>query len=175
MAVAGFALHQLRYLISPPAASEAAEHAYIPFASGLVVLMFALAAGELALRLAGARDDGTGEAAPPAFWVAWLASSAGLAAIFTAQELAEGVLSGAGAAFPLAGGGLWALPLALGLGALVAVLLRLAGVAVSAAVRRRPRRAPWPAIASRPRRRPAPPTGSLLGRHLASRAPPLPS
>jgi hypothetical protein len=175
MAVAAFAVHELRYLIAPPAASEAAEHAYIPFASGLVVLLFALAAGELALRVAGARDEGMGEAAPRAFWVAWLASSAGLAAIFTGQELAEAVLSGGPVVFPLAGGGLWALPLALALGALVALFLRLAGVAVSAALRRRTGRAPRPGVVAKPHWRPAPPIGSVLARHLAGRAPPLAS
>jgi hypothetical protein len=175
MAVAAFALHQLRYLLAPPGASEAADHAYIPFASGLVVLLFALAAGELALRVAGARDEGRGEAEPRSFQVAWLVSSAGLLAIFVGQELAEALLAGGPLVSPLAGGGLWALPLALALGALVALVLRLAGVAVSAAVRRRTARASRPGTVARPRWRPARPSGSVLARHLAGRAPPLAS
>src|SRR3954462_6616828 len=80
MAAAAFALHQLRYLLAPADESEAADHAYLPFASGLVVLLFALAAGELALRVAVARDDGRSEAAPRAFPVAWLLARGGAGA-----------------------------------------------------------------------------------------------
>src|SRR3954447_16665099 len=154
MAAAAFAGHQLRYLLAPADASEAADHAYLPFASGLVVLLFALAAGELALRVAVARADGRSEAEPRAFPVTWLVASAGLVAIFTGQELAETLLSGGPLVDPLAGGGLEALPLALALGALVALALRLAGVAVSAAVRRRTRRSPPPGLGAPPASRP---------------------
>src|SRR4051794_6394938 len=175
MAAAAFALHQLRYLVAPAAGSEPSEHAYIPVAAGVVVLLFALAAGELALRVAGARDDGTGETEPRAFWAVWLVSSAGLVAIFAGQELAEAVLAGGPVVDPLAGGGLWALPLALALGGLVALALRLAGVAVLGAVRPRTRRRPRPGTVTRPRWRPARPAASVLARNLAGRAPPLAS
>jgi hypothetical protein len=175
MAAAAFALHQLRYLVAPVAGSEPSEHAYIPIAAGVVVLLFAVAAGELALRVAGARDDGTAEAEPRAFWVVWLVSSVGLTAIFAGQELAEALLAGGPVLDPLAGGGLWVLPLALVLGGLVALALRLAGVAVLGAVRRQARRRGRPGAVPRPRWRPAGPAASVLARNLAGRAPPLTS
>jgi hypothetical protein len=174
MAVAAFTLHQLRYLLAPADAAERAEHAYIPFIAMLVVLLFALAAGQLALRLAVAREDGDGEAEPRPFWVAWLTSAVALVAIFAGQELLEALLSGGAPADPLAGGGLWALPLALLLGFLVAVALRWAGTVVRAAVRRARRRT-RPGPAPRPVWRPKPPAGSVLARYLAGRGPPLPS
>src|SRR4051812_49857154 len=110
MAVAAFALHQLRYLLAPADAGELSDHAYIPFAATVVVLLFAVAAGELALRVAGARDDGTAEAEPRAFWAVWVVSSAGLTGIFAGQELAEAVLAGGPGGGPVARGGAWGVP-----------------------------------------------------------------
>jgi hypothetical protein len=170
LAVAAFALHQLRYLLAPAEGAE--PHGYMPFAATLVVVLFAIAAGELALRVAGARDDGAAEAEPRAFWIVWLASSVGLIAIFAVQELTEAALAGGPLGDPLAGGGLLAVPLALVLGALVALALRWAGEAVLEAVRRRPRRRPRPGSAARPVWRPMCPVASVLGRNLAGRAPP---
>src|ERR687888_928259 len=93
MAVAAFALHQLRYLLAPADAAERVEHGYIPLAATLAVLLFAVAAGELAFRVARARDDGAAEAEPRPFPLTWLVASAGLLAIFAAQELTESLLS----------------------------------------------------------------------------------
>jgi hypothetical protein len=170
MAVAAFALHQLRYLLAP--AGDTEPHAYIPIAATLVVILFAIAAGELALRVAGARDDGAAEAAPRALWITWLVSSAGLIAIFAVQELIEAALAGGPVADPLAGDGLLAVPLALVLGFVVALALRWAGEAVLGAVRLRRRRPPRPGPAARPVWRPVRPIASVLGRNLAGRAPP---
>ena len=175
MVVAAFTLHQLRYLLAPADAAEQADHAYIPFIAMLVVLLFALAAGQLALRVAVARDDGAGEAEPRRFWVAWLTSAVLLVGVFVGQELLEAVLAGGAPENPLAAGGLWALPLALVLGLLVAVLLRWAGAAVRAAVRPVRRRHSRPGAVLRPLWRPAAPAGSVLARNLAGRAPPLSS
>ncbi len=175
MAAAAFALHQLRYLLAPAGGSESSEHAYIPIAATVVVLLFAVAAGELALRVAGARDEGTAEAEPRAPWAVWLVAAAGLLAIFTGQELIENVLAGGPVVDPLAGGGIWAVPLALMLGGLVALALRLAGVAVLGAVRRRSARSPRPGAVAPPRRRASSPAASVIARYLAGRAPPLTS
>jgi hypothetical protein len=175
MAAAALALHQLRYLLAPAEAAERAEHAYVPFAAMLIVLLFALAAGQLSLRVAIARDEGKGEAEPRAFRVVWLTSSAGLVAIFGGQELLEAVLAGGSAGDPLSGGNFVALPLACVLGALVALALRWAGGAVRAAIRRLEARSPRPRPVLRPVWRPGRPPASVLARNLAGRAPPLPS
>jgi hypothetical protein len=175
IAVAAFVLHQLRYTLAPADGAAHAEHAYIPFAATLVVLLLALAAGQLALRVARARDDGTGEADGRAFRATWLMSSLGLVAIYAGQELLEARFAGAPAEDPLSGGGRWALPLALVLGALVALALRWAGGAVRAAVRRAGTRSPRPGPVIRPVWRPATPASSVLARHLAGRAPPAAS
>jgi prepilin signal peptidase PulO-like enzyme (type II secretory pathway) len=178
MAVAAFALHQLRYVLAPaePAGGlDRPDHAYLPFAATIAALLFAVAAGQLALRLARARDDGAGESVPPSFWLAWLAASAGLVAIFVVQELLESLLGGGAMENPLAGGGLWAVPLAMALAALVALGLRWAGEAVRAAVRQVRRRRLLPGPLSRPVWRPSGPRASVLARHLAGRAPPLAS
>ena len=175
MAVAAFVLHELRYLLAPAKGSEASEHGYIPLAAMLVVFLFALAAGDLAIRVAHARDDGTGEAEARPLPLVWLAASMGLVAIFAVQELTEATLAGAPVALPFAGGGLWALPLALSLGLVVAAGLRWASGAVLAAVRRRRPPRPRPHAPGRPPWRPLLPAGSLLGLNLAGRAPPLTS
>ncbi len=175
LAVAALALHQLRYLLAPADGVEQADHAYIPFAATGVVLLFGLAAGQLALRVAGARDDGEGEAAPRGFALAWLASTIGLVLVFIGQELLESALAGGPVHDPLSGGGLLALPLALVLGALVACALRWAGGVVRAAIRRARRRRVRPGPASPPVWRSARQAASVLARHLAGRAPPATS
>src|SRR3954447_25111516 len=167
MAAAAFAGHQLRYLLAPADASEAADHAYLPFASGLVVLLFALAAGELALRVAVARADGRSEAEPRGLPLTWLVASAGLVAIFAGQELVESLLSGGPLVDPLAGGGLSVLPLAVALRGLVPLALRLAGVAVLGAVRRRSRRSRRAGAVPRPPWRAGRPLACVLARNLA--------
>jgi hypothetical protein len=174
-AAAALTLHQLRYLLAPDGHVYAAEHAYIPFAVMLAMFLTALAGAELGVRVAQARDDGTGEGEPRPLWQAWLATAAALVAIFVGQELLEALLAGAPAQDPLAGGGLWALPLALVLAGLVALALHLAGVAVRAAARRRSGHRPRPAPALRLTWRPGRAPASVLARNLAGRAPPLTS
>jgi hypothetical protein len=175
MAVAAFALHQLRYLLAPGGTVDQSEHAYVPLVAGAVVLLFAFAAGELAHGVARARDDGAAEGEPPPFRITWLVASGGLLAIFTAQELTEVLLAGGALVDPFAAGGLWALPLSLVLGALVALALSWAGRAVLAAARRHLRRRRRSLAVPRPAWRPPRPASSVLARHLAGRAPPLTS
>jgi hypothetical protein len=171
MAAAAFALHQLRYVLAPAGEGGSADHAYVPFAAAVIVMLIALAAGELAMRVAGARDDGTAEADPRSTWAVWLVASAGLVAIFVGQELIESLLGSGHVTDPLAGGGLSVLPLALALGGFVALALRLAGVAVRAAVRRTSRRRQRAGTVLRPRWRATHPAASVLARKLAGRAP----
>jgi hypothetical protein len=174
MAVAALALHQLRYAIGygldSPEAS--AGHGYLSLLGALAVGLLALAALQLlALATRPARHPGRGG---PSFRAAWAAAAAALLAIFVAQELLEGVLAGGqGAAGLLAHAGWSAVPLAIALGAVVALALRGAERVLAGAGERIPalRR---PAIrALRPWLRLIPPRASLLSRHLASRAPPL--
>jgi len=175
MALAAFLLHELRYVLAPAGAEEGSEHAYIPFAATVVALLVAIAAGQLALRVARARDDGAGESEPGTFGLVWLGASTGLLVVYAGQELLEAVLAGAPPHDPLAGGGLWALPLALVLGGLAAAALRWACRVVVAAARAASKGRRRPGAVQRPLWRPVRPVASLLGRHLAGRAPPLPS
>jgi hypothetical protein len=179
---AALCLHELRFLggygrHADEALSEQG-HAYLPFAGALAAGMLALAAGRLARALLRARRSGAAEAEPPPLLVAWAGASAALLVIYGSQELLEGVLSAGhpeGIAGVLGHGGWVAAPLAVGLGALVALLLRGAGAALAAAARTA-RRGPLPRAplrASRPRPRAVGPRSPVLARKLAGRAPPL--
>lgn len=183
MAVAALALHELRYLIAYDSgaghALEQQGHAYLSVAGAVVGVLLALAAGQLVARLARAWRAGSDEGAPRSFALAWAAASAGMTLIYAAQELLEGLLCDGhpgGPAGVFGHGGLWALPLALVLGALVVLALRGARAAVRAAAAHSPR-----VRASRGRATPAPrrellavrSRASVLARHLAGRAPPL--
>ena len=178
--VAALCLHELRFLAGygrhADEALSAQGHAYLPFAGALAAGLLALAAGRLARGLLRARRTGAAEAEPPRFRVAWAGASSCLLAIYVSQELLEGVLSAGhpeGIAGVLGNGGWVAVPLAVLLGALVALLLRGAGAVVAAAARSA-RRARLPRArlhAPRLRPRAAAPRSPVLAR----RAPPLAS
>jgi hypothetical protein len=181
---AALVLHQLRFLVGYGGHADDAlsqqGHAYLPLAGVLVVALLALAAGRLARSWRRARRTGAEEGEPPSLPSSCLASSATLLAIYVAQELLEGALSTGhpeGLAGVLGHGGWIAAPLAFGLGVLVALLLRGAGVVVAAAARRRaPARLSRATMqVPRPRARAFAPAGSVLARNLAGRAPPLAS
>jgi hypothetical protein len=177
MALAALLLHQLRYLIGshPEQALGRDTHAYIPVAGVLVGLLLAIAAGQLVAHVARARRGESAEPPQSRFVPAWAAAAAGLLATYAVQELLEGALAGGHLGGLVGHGGAWALPLALALGALVALACRGAAAAVRAAGRRAPREAPSrtarrvlkPAPRILRRRRP------VLARNLAGRAPPL--
>jgi hypothetical protein len=183
IAAGALGLHQLRYLAG--SGSESAQglsdqgHAYLPVAGFVVAALLALASGQLLVVLGRARRTGGADRTRRSPLAAtWLAATAALLAIYGAQELLEGLVAGghAGGVATLVGDGGWtAFPLALALGGVVALALRGASAAVAAAARSRAR-GPLP----RPRRstrrrteRALPPAASVLGRHLAGRAPPL--
>jgi hypothetical protein len=183
VAVAVLVLHELRYVIGyGDLAGEALAsqgHGYLPGASVGVLLLLALGVGQLLLAFRRALRSGTAGPAPP-FGLLWLASICALLAVYCCQELLEGLLSTghpSGFAALAADGGWSALPLAVGLGLLVALALR--GVAAAEALvarRARPRRGGVRAPrVSLPRPDADRPLLSVLARKLASRAPPGPA
>jgi hypothetical protein len=179
MAPAALVLHELRYLIGPHPQQELGRdaHAYIPLAGALVSLLLAIAAGQLVARLARARRDGSAGPSPGGFAPAWAVATAGLLGTYAVQELLEGALAGGHLGGLLGPGAAWVVPLALVLGALVALACRGAYAAVRALARRSGRTPP-----SRGRSRVLRPAGrvvvlreAVLARNLAGRAPPLAS
>jgi hypothetical protein len=181
IAASALALHELRYLAGygDRAGQAIAEqgHSYLPAAGALVALALALAGVQLAGVLSGALRGSTDERRAP-FPLVWALASAALLAIYAGQEITEGLLAAghpAGLDALAANGGLVAVPLAAGLGLLVALGLRGARAAIAAVSERRPAAMP------RPRRSVAlahPAPGPLLApfspiaRNLAGRAPP---
>jgi hypothetical protein len=182
IAVAVLVLHELRYLIGY--GGDAAEalslqgHGYLPSAGVAVALLLALGMGQLLVSFRRALDSATASPAPP-FGLLWLASFSALLTVYCGQELLEGVLSAGhpnGLAALAAEQGWSVVPLAVALGALVALTLRGAAAAearVAAHARRRralPRRAPR----TQPRRPDAEQVPvPVLAVKLAGRAPPL--
>lgn len=182
LAVGAFALHQLRYALGYGDAAmqtlAAHGHGYLAFVTPLIALVVALAAGRFLAALARAGRTGRAGGRSGRFARVWLAASSVLFATYAGQELLEGALSAGhpgGIAAVVGGGGWWALPLAVVIGLLVALLMRGADACLALAARRR--------VGSRPRqpvsiRRPAPaelPVPRVPARHLAGRAPPLAS
>jgi hypothetical protein len=122
LAVGAFALHQLRYLIADGGASAAAGHRYM--ADLLPALSVLVLAAILATLLRG--TEGASPArAPLARRIAIFAGA--LLAIYLGQELLEGLMAGGHSASitALLGSGGWvALPLAVAIGALAALVTR---------------------------------------------------
>jgi hypothetical protein len=180
---AALGVHEARYLIAYGGQSgdELARqgHAYMPFATALVVALLALAAVQLLAAVTRAREGGAGTSTRPAAWKLWLWASAALLGVYVGQELLEGLVAAGhadGLAAVFGNGGWVCAPLALAFGALVAVGLGGAELAVCAAARRavarRPQRA---AAARRPRVIDVARTSSPLAARLAGRAPPQPA
>jgi hypothetical protein len=179
LAAGALAVHELRYVLAFGAGADHAlagdGHAYLSVVHPVVALLAGTALAQL-VRLC-ARGGGDERRHHVTFTRAWIAASAGMAAIYAAQELAEGQLAAGhmgGLAALSANGGWLAAPAALAIGALVALFLR---EAPRAARRARAVAAPLIAVACAPARalavaspqrlRPA-----VLARHLAGRAPP---
>jgi hypothetical protein len=143
----------------------------VPLVLAMVVVGIVLFGVEMR-RAASAASAGA-PARPWSFARSWLVGYAALCAIYTAQELSEGLLSSehpAGFTGLLANGGWIAFLLALGVAALIALLLRGAAAVLARGSRseRLParRRPVWvPTDFMLPRARP-------VGRHLAPRGPP---
>ena len=183
MPAAVLTVHQLRYQLAygDHADSQLAAqgHAYLGTLTPLVAMLLAIAAGVFIAALARARREGeAGERGLP-FLLVWLLAAGALLGIYALQEFAEGMfVSGHPAGLPGVFGndGLWAMPLSVVFGAVVAVALRVAEVAKRWAAGlgrdeatptpRRPRRALRPAPVFAPKLAPL----ALAG---AGRAPPL--
>jgi hypothetical protein len=174
------AVHELRYLLAFGAGSGRAlahdGHAYLSAINPLVALLVAGVLAQL-MRL-GARGAHAGARPATTFRRSWVQASAALLVVYAVQELVEGQLAAghpAGLAALDGNGGLLAVPVALVIGAIVALFLR---EAPGAAGRVRPGVAPRCIIVTPARDVPAPaapahPRMPLLARHLAGRAPPL--
>jgi hypothetical protein len=178
LALGAFALHQLRYLIAgAPSAGELGEPGHGYMADLLAPLAVLFLAAALATLIRGT------EVAPPvraplARRIAVFAAA--LFAIYAGQESLEGILAAGhsfGVATLLADGAWIALPLALGIGALAAVVARaLEGIeraiAVVHAQRARLRRPPAVRGRARPARTPVL-AAAPLAFGLARRPPPF--
>ncbi len=148
LAVGAFGLHQLRYLIAASRATEG--HRYM---SDLLPAIAVLVLAALLATLIRGTEGAAPDRVPLARRVVVFAGA--LLAIFVAQELVEGLLAAghpAGPAAVLGGGGWIALPLALLIGSLSALLVQaLEGVERAIAVfhAERPRRSRAPAVRGR--------------------------
>src|SRR3954452_13149325 len=123
LAVGAFALHQLRYLIAFGGPSAAEGHRYM--ADLLPPLSVLVLAVILATLLRGT-EGASSARAPLSRRTAVFAGA--LLAIYVGQELLEGFMAAGHSAnlvAPFAGGGWVALPLALAIGSLAALLVRL--------------------------------------------------
>jgi hypothetical protein len=176
-------VHQLRYQLAFGAHTDARlasqGHDYLGALTPLAAMLVAIAAGLFIAGLARARRDGEAAERGRPFAFLWLLAAAALLGIYCAQELAEGMIF-AGHPGGLHGvfgdGGLWAVPLSLALGAIVALALRVAdaaqrwvaslAAAEPAPPAGRPPRAPRPAPVFMPALAP-------LALAAAGRAPPL--
>ena len=139
-------VHELRYALAygeeADAALAAQGHGYVDSLAPWLVLLLGLAVGRFLVRVARA---GAGQRRRPgggaAFGGLWAVTSLCLYAIFVVQELLEGLFSSGhpgGTAAVFAHGGWWAMVAAVGLGGVVAALLRLAEAVVELAARLAP-------------------------------------
>lgn len=185
LAVAALGLHQLRYLLAFGDGSESAlareGHAYLTLLIVPVLgLAIAVVLAQALIRVAGGGPAGATAGAVRLRRV-WPAASAGLLCIYAAQELLEGALATghpAGVAGLVAGGGWVAVPLAIALGALVALTLRISraldGPRRVCGLRLRLTKAPQPAPGWVPVAYDQHgPLGRELAEHLAGRGPPV--
>ena len=172
---AAIGVHQLRYLIGHGGASgEALAHEGHAYLSAVLPGAGALLLAALAqLVLAARAGTGCGASHPRSLLRAWIGAAGALLAIYVGQELVEGMLFAGhpGGLEAVAGHFGWlALPLSLGLGLCVALLLRGAAAILAASARAHPPRRQRTA-----RKRPFSvdrPADGVMARHLAGRAPP---
>jgi hypothetical protein len=185
IAIGALGVHDLRYLLAyhGHAGEELAMqgHAYLRFATPLIAGLLVLAAAAFATRLMRAYSTGHGdEPRPlPSSSRMWALASALLISVYSTQEWMEGLLASGhpgGIAAPYSHGGWVALPLALVIGLVIALLLRGAAVAIAVVAskgraRLRPA-APAQLPSSVARSVWSAPSLGALARRLAPRAPP---
>jgi hypothetical protein len=184
LSAGAIAVHQLRFVLgyghdaSDVLALE--DHSYLPLAEALVAVILGAAGlafiGSLLLASKGRSTD-SGSATP--FTRLWAYASTALVAVYTLQEGFEGEFSAghpSGVVGIFGHGGWTAIPLALVVGALIALLLEGARRAV-VSVRSRAGLTAVPRL-SRTRWQRLPvgfPKLDVLSQHLAARGPPQPS
>jgi hypothetical protein len=182
LASGAFTLHQVRFVLGYGShASEALKlqgHSYFPLVEALIAVLLASALIFFLRALIGARRGRRMEAPWPSFGRLWTFSAGALVAVYTLQEGFEGEFSArhpSGLAGVYGHGGWTSIPLAIAIGALVALLLKGAQCAIELSRERipsprlRPHRSEWPSL---PDRFPEP---GALSRKLAPRGPPLTS
>jgi hypothetical protein len=148
MPAAALAVHQLRYWLAYGNGAGVAlarqGHSYLHSVVPWIVLLLAVAAGGFARALGRAFAGHTSAGRYTlSLGALWLVCTAFLLAIFSAQEVLEGVFAGghaAGLAAVVGNGGLWAVPAAMCVGLVVAALLHGARWAVRAVAARARRR-----------------------------------
>src|SRR5947209_2599105 len=138
LAGASFAVHQLRFAIGYGSRSDAAlahqGHGYLDVLAPVVIGALMIAVAEFTAGLARRR----GALRIPPLRRLWLVSAAALVSVYALQELAEGMLAAghAGGVAGVFGSGGWvAVPLALAVGLIVALLMRGAAAVERAAGR----------------------------------------
>jgi hypothetical protein len=141
MPAAVLTVHQLRYQLAFGARADeklaSQGHQYLGAVGPAVAMLLAIGVGLFLARLARAWRDGQGEGVAAAgrepLVKIWLLTTLSLLVIYCGQELLEGALT-TGHPGGLTGvfgqGGLWAIPLSVLLGGLVAVLVRVGEAAV---------------------------------------------
>jgi hypothetical protein len=172
MGAGSFAVHQLRFALSPAHDASSRVHGYLaPLGLALVGLLLLALAAALARVARGMVDEA------PRFRRMWTGTSASLIAVYCVQESIEGLLAHGDSAAVFARGGWVALPLAVAMGLAIALVMR--GAAAASAVAATGHRAhampvvlaPYDAVLQpwSPRR------SRATARHLAARGPPLAS
>lgn len=178
--IASFAVHQLRYLLAygSNASKDLAQqgHGYFDVLTPFVVIACGLALGVFLLQMAGAwRTGQADERRPRGLIQVWLVAAIGLLAIYTSQELIEGLLANGhptGLFGAFGQGGLWAIPACLTIGLMLALAARATRTVVALIARRRRQRASsptstpfdFPLPSSIAMRQPAPLAGLAAGR-----------
>jgi hypothetical protein len=183
MPAAVLTVHQLRYLLAfgggTGAELEKEGHQYLSALAAPIAMLAAIVVGLFFARLASAWRDGAEEEGAPrrGFLHLTLLIGAALLALYSCQELLEGMLSTGhpgGFVGVFGEGGWWSVPLAFACGAVVAAALRGARAAIRwVAARRRRITASHgrPTPTPRPRRLALPRVVPLAGA-AAGRAPP---
>jgi hypothetical protein len=161
---AALVVHQLRYMLAfgSSATSELADqgHSYMHEVTPWIVLVCALGFGAFLTRCAHAWQTGEARSGRTSFVRLWLVAAAGLVTLYAGQESLEGLFATghpSGLVGVFGDGGLWAVPAALAVGAVVAVVVRGARrvVALIAERARRRRRVDLGGVAEGAARRPA--------------------
>jgi hypothetical protein len=184
--VGAFAVHQLRYALAfgGDASRELADqgHAYLHELTPWIVLALGFGVGGLLGRVARAWQSGECEhRSGQRLVVLWSLAAGGLFAVYVGQELLEGLFATGhpqGLAGILGDGGLWALPGAVAVGGMLALLVRGGRALVERVARLRRERRPI-ASARAPKRTVRSATLVLprlapLASASAGRAPPAP-